>query len=219
MRHKVTLYDTLGVGTDASDQEIRKAFRTLALKHHPDRFSGEKRAAAEERFQAITEAFNMLSHPDSREKYDGEISKGTHEKRMDPKEIARRLAAKGSQCIREGNTAEGLEHLKMAIDHDDDCGRAHYFYGLALGRIPSKARDALRHMEKAASLEPGNSTMLAEAAALALAAGMKSRASRLAEEALGLDPTNARASEVISQIQNSEKAKSGGLLGRLRRRS
>ena len=107
----------------------------------------------------------------------------------------------------------------MAIDHDDDCGRAHYFYGLALGRIPSKARDALRHMEKAASLEPGNSTMLAEAAALALTAGMRSRASRLAEEALGLDPTNARASEVVSQIQTSEKGKSGGLLGRLRRRS
>ena len=219
MRHKVTLYDTLGLGQDASDQQIRKAFRALALKHHPDRFSGEKRAEAEARFQGITEAFNVLSHPDSKEKYDNEISKGTHEKRMDPKEIARRLAAKGSQCLREGNMAEALEHLKMAIDHDDECGRAHYFYGLALGRIPSKSRDALRHMERAASLEPGNSTMLAEAAALAYAAGMKSKAQRLANEALGLDPTNARASEVLSQVQIAEKDKGGGLLGRFRRGS
>jgi curved DNA-binding protein CbpA len=219
MRRKLTHYDTLGIERDATDQEVRKAFRRLALQHHPDRYSGDKRAAAEERFQSITEAFNILSHPSSREKYDTEISKGTHNQTMDMREISRRLAAKGSQCMREGNVAEAVEHLKAAIDHDDENARAHYFYALALGKIPNKAPDALRHMERASSLEPGNATMKAEAAALALAAGMKSRAARLAEEALALDPTSARASEVMTEVQAAEQAKGGGLFQRFRRRS
>ncbi len=218
MRHKITLYDTLGVGQDATDKQIRVAFRNLALKHHPDRFSGKERIEAEEKFQGMTEAFNVLSHPDSRKKYDEEISLGTDVKAMDPKEIARRLAAKGSQMMREGNMAEAVEHLKMAIDHDNDNARAHYFYGQVLGRIPGKERDALRHIEQAVTLEPGNATMIGEAAAMSLAAGMKTRAKRFAEKALSLDPTNAKATAVLSQIESGSE-QTGGLLDRFRRRS
>lgn len=218
MRHKLTHYDTLGIERDATDQQVRLAFRKLALKYHPDKYAGQARLDAEERFQSITEAFNVLSHPSSRDKYDIEISKGTDVKKMDPKEISRRLAAKGSQCIREGSIAEALEHLKGAIDHDDENSRAHYFYALALSRIPSKVKDALRHMERAAALEPSNATMKAEAAGLAMASGMKSRATRLAEEALAMDPTSAKASEVLSQAGREENDKGGGLLQRFRRR-
>lgn len=219
MRTHVTLYDTLGVERDASDQDIRKAFRRLALKYHPDRVSGDQRAEAEERFQGITEAFNVLAHPESREKYDKEISQGTDVKKMDAKEISRRLAAKGSQMMREGKMAEAVEHLKMAIDHDDNNARAHYFYGQVLGRISGKERDALRHVEKAIGIEPGNATMKAEAAALSLAAGMKTRALRHAQEALTLDPTNSKATEVISQAEGGGKGQGGSLLGRFRGKS
>jgi len=219
MRNQVSLYDTLGIERDASDQDVRKAFRRLALKYHPDRFAGDQRADAEERFQGITEAFNVLSHPESREKYDTEISKGTADKTMDAKEISRRLAAKGSQLMREGKMAEAVENLKAAIDHDDDNSRAHYFYGQVIGRIAGKERDALRHIEKAVSLESGNATMKAEAAVLSLAAGMKTRALRHAQEALMLDPTNSKATEVISETQGGDKGKGGSLLGRLRGKS
>jgi curved DNA-binding protein CbpA len=219
MRKHVTLYDTLGLERDASDQDIRKAFRRLALKYHPDRFDDNQRLEAEERFQGITEAFNVLSHPESREKYDKDISQGTADKTMDAKEIARRLAAKGSQLMREGKMAEAVENLKGAIDHDDDNARAHYFYGQVIGRIAGKERDALRHVEKAISLEPGNATMLAEAASLSLAAGMKTRAVRHAQDALSLDPTNAKASAVISQAEGGDKGKGGGLFGRIKGKS
>jgi curved DNA-binding protein CbpA len=219
MRKQVTLYDTLGVERDASDKDIRKAFRRLALKYHPDRFAGDERAEAEERFQGITEAFNVLSHPEPREKYDKEISHGTDAKSMDAKEISRRLSAKGSQLMREGKMAEAVENLKMAIDHDDNNARAHYFYGQVIGRISGKERDALRHVEKAISLESGNATMMAEAAALSLVAGMKTRALRHAQDALTLDPTNVKATEVISEAEGGDKGKGGGLLGRLRGKS
>ena len=50
--------DILGVGLDASDEEIRRAFRKLALEYHPDR---NKEAGAEERFKEIYEAYQALS--------------------------------------------------------------------------------------------------------------------------------------------------------------
>lgn len=219
MRQQVTLYDTLGLERDASDQDIRKAFRRLALKYHPDRFEDKKRNEAEEHFQTITEAFNVLSHPESREKYDKEISQGTADKAMDPKEISRRLAAKGSQLMREGSMAEAVELLKGAIDHDDDNARAHYFYGQVIGKISGKEKDGLRHVEKAISLEPGNATMMAEAASLSLIAGMNTRALRHAQQALALDPENSKAATVISQLEGADKGKGGSLLGRFRGKS
>lgn len=219
MRKQVTLYDTLGVERDAPDQEIRKAFRRLALKYHPDRFAGEQRADAEERFQGITEAFNVLSHAESREKYDKDISQGTDVKSMDAKEISRRLTGKGAQLMREGKMAEAVECLKTAVDHDDDNARAHYFYAQVIARISGKERDALRHVEKAVSLESGNATMKAEAAALSMAAGMKTRALRHAQQALRLDPTNVKAMEIINQVGGEENGKGGSLMGRLRGKS
>ncbi len=218
MRHRVTLYDILGVEQDATEKQIRTAFRGLALKHHPDRFLGEEREQAEEMFQELTEAFNVLAHPQSREKYDRELSQGTEDKAMDRSEIARRLAAKGSQALREGRLPEALEDLKLSVDHDDNCARGHYFYGIALGQIAGREKDALRHAERAAVLEPDNAVMKAEAAVLSLAAGMKSRAVRHAREALDLDPTNTKAAQVLERATEEESKRGESLLDRLRRR-
>jgi DnaJ-class molecular chaperone len=218
MRQRSTLYDTLGVGQDASEKEIRKAFRELTLKYHPDRFSGADRKRAEERFQTITEAFNVLSRPDLKEKYDRELYQGGTAQIMDPKEIARRLAAKGAQALRSGRLAEALENLSEAINHDQDSSRAQYFLGMTLMRCAGRERDAMRHLDRAAQLEPNNAAILAEAAMSFLINGMASRASRLATQALTLDPTNSKATEVLQKLDSPEKTQGDGLLGMLRRK-
>lgn len=61
-------YKTLGVARDATADELRKAFRKLAMQHHPDRNPGDK--AAEERFKEINEAYAVLSNPEKRKQYD-----------------------------------------------------------------------------------------------------------------------------------------------------
>jgi molecular chaperone DnaJ len=61
-------YTTLGVSRTASDDEIKKAYRKLAMQYHPDRNGGAKEA--EERFKEITEAYDVLRDPDKREAYD-----------------------------------------------------------------------------------------------------------------------------------------------------
>src|ERR671925_2136834 len=60
-------YKTLGVDKKASADEIKKAYRKLARKYHPDT---NKQAAAEERFKEISEAYDVLSDPEKRKKYD-----------------------------------------------------------------------------------------------------------------------------------------------------
>ncbi len=61
-------YDILGVKEDASQDEIKKAFRKLAMKYHPDRNRGDK--TAEAKFKEVSEANETLSDPKKREEYD-----------------------------------------------------------------------------------------------------------------------------------------------------
>ncbi len=61
-------YKILGVGKNATDDEIRKAYRRLARKHHPDRNPGDKQA--EERFKEISQAHDVLSDAEKRKAYD-----------------------------------------------------------------------------------------------------------------------------------------------------
>jgi molecular chaperone DnaJ len=61
-------YATLGVTKDASEADIKKAYRKLARKHHPDQNPGD--AKAEETFKTIGEAYSVLSDPEQRKQYD-----------------------------------------------------------------------------------------------------------------------------------------------------
>src|ERR1700751_1436378 len=68
MPERPDYYKELGVGKNASDEEIKKAYRKLARKYHPDRNQGDKQA--EERFKRISQAHDVLSDPDKRKAYD-----------------------------------------------------------------------------------------------------------------------------------------------------
>src|SRR5438128_6732796 len=68
MAERPDYYKILGVGKNATDEEIKKAYRKLARKYHPDRNPGDKQA--EERFKEISQAHDVLSDAEKRKAYD-----------------------------------------------------------------------------------------------------------------------------------------------------
>ncbi len=70
-------YEILGVSESASDEEIKKAFKKLAAKWHPDKHSDEKsKKLAEQKFKEISEAYSVLSDPEKRKAYDAQRMAG-----------------------------------------------------------------------------------------------------------------------------------------------
>lgn len=70
MSAKRDYYDVLGVKKSATHEEIRKSYRELALRHHPDRVPAAEKKQAEERFKEMSEAYAVLSDPQKRALYD-----------------------------------------------------------------------------------------------------------------------------------------------------
>src|SRR6202451_890364 len=95
-------YESLGVARTASAEEIKKSFRKLAREYHPDVAKDKKKA--EERFKEINEAYEVLSDPDKRKKYDelGANWKSGAEFRPPP-------GYGGGQAFRGGRAAGGEE--------------------------------------------------------------------------------------------------------------
>lgn len=68
MAEKRDYYEVLGLQKGASEEDIKKAFRKMAMKYHPDRNPDDKEA--EEKFKEVNEAYSILSDPDKKSKYD-----------------------------------------------------------------------------------------------------------------------------------------------------
>jgi molecular chaperone DnaJ len=67
-------YEILGVPQTAAEEQIKKAYRKLALKYHPDRNPGDKKA--EEKFKELTEAYQVISNAEKRRQYDAALAGG-----------------------------------------------------------------------------------------------------------------------------------------------
>jgi DnaJ-class molecular chaperone len=97
-------YEVLGVARDAGADDIKRAYRKLALKWHPDRHKSEERDEAEKQFKRISEAYEVLSDSEKRQRYDRfgenwqhgqEFQPGPDDIRMSPEEFEQRFGRAG----------------------------------------------------------------------------------------------------------------------------
>lgn len=77
-------YKTLGINLKASEDEIKKVYRKLAMQYHPDRNNGN--IEAEKKFQEISEAYGVLGKEESRKKYDKKLNYGFTKEKIKAKE-------------------------------------------------------------------------------------------------------------------------------------
>ncbi len=109
----IDYYKVLGIGKDASAEDIKKAYRKLARKHHPDLNPDDKEAV--KLFQQINEAHEVLSDPEKRKKYD---QYGADWKHADQFEQARQQQSSGSR--RQGHPFEGGDYYSYQSGDEGD---------------------------------------------------------------------------------------------------
>jgi curved DNA-binding protein CbpA len=123
-----TLYETLGVREDATDDEIKRAYRRAAMKAHPDRNVGRE-ASAHTRFQEIKEAYAILSDPVQRRVYDAvyaeEMSRLARRREEEERLKAKREAAR---------QAEYARFVTLAMRFADRGYNRDVLFGVLLGR-------------------------------------------------------------------------------------
>jgi DnaJ-class molecular chaperone len=119
MRFERDYYGLMGLDPDATEEEIRKAYRRLALQWHPDRNPDNPQAA--DRFKEISEAYAVLIDPAKRHTYDRARAAGaTHEFRPNREDLFRDLFADRHASAIFEELAREFERLGMRVDH-------HYF--------------------------------------------------------------------------------------------
>lgn len=94
-------YKTLGVARTAKANDIKRAYRKLAAKYHPDRNGGDPRM--EEKFKQINEAYEVLKDPDKRSRYNQLGSNWKHGQTFDPNDVFNRFGMRGDQASRRGS--------------------------------------------------------------------------------------------------------------------
>ncbi len=130
-------YKILGVEKQADADEIKKAYRKLAMKYHPDHTKGDK--SAEEKFKEISEAYAVLSDKEKRQQYDTFGSAG-FQQRFSQEDIFRNFDF--SEILREfgfggGSFSRGAGGRGARFDF----GQGHPFGGFAQQRGPAKGND------------------------------------------------------------------------------
>ena len=134
-------YKVLGVSRDASDEDIKKAYRRLAKKYHPDLNPGDAEAAR--RMQEVNAAYEQIKDPDKAAGYDpfgGQRNAGSS------------YAASAAQYIRFGRYREALNVLSQVSERD---AQWYYLSSVAHYRLGDQIT-ALEHIRKAVSMDPGN---------------------------------------------------------------
>jgi DnaJ-class molecular chaperone len=134
-------YIELGVARTASADEIRRAFRALAKKHHPDANAGNK--SAEERFKRLSAAFDLLGDEEKRKKFDaGEIDADGHET---PRGFSGNPFGQGAGGFRGGGGGGGAQYEDL--DLGDILGEMFSARGGRGGGFPQRGGDVRARLE------------------------------------------------------------------------
>jgi len=215
-------YEILGVSKTASAAEVKSAYLKIAREKHPDRFPDPaQKKQAEEFFSRATEAFNTLANEKTRSEYDQEL---VQPRLTAPAEIAADAHARGLSMLQAKDFHEAVTLLRSAVQHAPEVGRYHADLSRALSANPHWVREAMEELDQAIKIEPRNAGYQAFMARLLQAQGLKLRARRTAEAALGLSPNDAALKQLVAELSADDPPEEeppkggGGLFDRLRRK-
>jgi curved DNA-binding protein CbpA len=212
-------YDVLGVSRDTSESEVRVKFRLLAREGHPDRFRDPaEKKAAEERFQLLTEAVNVLTNPARRKAHNLELEKDRPIS-QDPAAVARVYLAKGVKAYREGDYPDAIAQFDLAVKHYDKDAKAFHYLALSCMKVVGQVRRGVDAIEAAIKLDGNNALFHRDAGKLFAMAGLNSKAERHLEQALSWLPEDAETLKLLKEVRpkkgsSGERKTPSGIFGR-----
>lgn len=168
-------YSVLGLARNATEDQIRQRFRELARVRHPDRFQGADRERADMEFQALTQAFNVLSDPERRRQHDLEMSRPAGSD-SDPRQLARAYLQRGVKAYKEKNFLEAADNFDRATKADPTSSQTWHHLALACAQQENWLPRALAAIERACELEPMNPSYHKQAGRICALAGQAERA-------------------------------------------
>jgi curved DNA-binding protein CbpA len=186
-------YAILGVLQEATDADIRARFKELARRLHPDHFRGAEKAKAEERFQAITEAVNVLTNASRRRDHDFELAqhKNLDRRGQDGDRVAAAYMQRGTKAYRERNWVQAADSFHRATEVQPQNARAFYLLALSCTQNRRFKQQAVNAISRACELEPMNVEYLTLGGRILADAGLAARAEKFYTSALrwgGPDP-------------------------------
>jgi curved DNA-binding protein CbpA len=205
-------YDILGLPRNATTQQVRDRFRTLARELHPDRFAGEEKSEAEVRFQEITQAFNMLNDPARRREHDLELARPDGLK-QDASEAARVYLQRGVKAYREEQYSQAAENFDRATKENPQSAQAWHYLALACRAKRQWLPRAREAIQKACEIDPMNSVYLRLAGEIFADSGMNRRAQIFFQKALTWGGDDPAIRSALDRLKGSSGG-GAGLFGR-----
>jgi curved DNA-binding protein CbpA len=167
-------YSVLGLPRNATEEQIRQRFRELARVRHPDRFQGAEKESAESDFQAITQAFNVLSDPERRRQHDLDLARPGAD--SDPRQVARAYLQRGVKAYKEKSFLEAADNFDRATKADPTSAQTWHHLALACAQQPNWLPRAVTAIERACELEPMSPSYHKQAGRICALAGQGERA-------------------------------------------
>ena len=198
-------YSVLEVARDATRAQIRARFLTLARERHPDLFSGGDKQEAEEHFQGITEAFNILFNPERRRLHDLELAQGQPSNQAaDPGQLMRVYLSRGIKAYKERNYAVAAENFDRATLQEPTNAQAWYYMALVCNQNPKWRSRGLKAIAKACEIDTMNAQYHKTAGKMFHKAGMAIRSERYYRSALQWGGPDPEIDEALHDLKRSK---------------
>jgi curved DNA-binding protein CbpA len=214
--HEQTMYEVLGIESEAGTTDIRRAYYALARTLHPDKFrQDDMKAKAEKVFARITEAYSTLSDEVMRGKYDEELArragKGRDEAQVDPAVMARLNFNRGKEHYEKGKYPQALSFFENACQQDATKGAYYQYLGMTQAHNPRLRKQAAKNLHKAIDLDPASAEPYAQLGSLYVRLGQKDRGYEMFRKALEWDANNEVAQRGLGGVQKKDEKR--GFLG------